>query len=203
VAINRYVRRVRAVLTLGLLTLPFILALSVSSAGAGLGVACPAPTTQPFRAWSDFAQYAQVPDGGFEAGAGGWTLAGGAKVVAGNEPFYVRSAGDRWSLSMPAGSTATSPPMCISLLSSKMRFIAGGSKGSVKVQVLYRGPLSSVLGTFDGGTVTSTGTWAPSPEMSMLGGVLPLLTQSVQFRFVATTGSARIDDVYLDPWKLG
>ena len=202
-AINRRMRRVTAVLTLGLVTLPFILALGTSSAGAGLGVACPSPTTQPFRAWSDFAQYAQVPDGGFEAGASGWTLAGGAKVVAGNEPFYLRSAGDRWSLSMPAGSTVTSPPMCISLLSSKMRFVAGGSKGSMKVQVLYRGLLSSVVGTFDGGTVTSNGTWAPSPEISMLGGVLPLLTQSVQFRFVATAGSARIDDVYLDPWKLG
>jgi hypothetical protein len=203
VAINRYVRRLAAAFTLGLATLPVILSLGASSAGAGLGIACPDPTTQPFRAWSDYAQYAQVPDGGFEAGASGWTLAGGAKVVPGNEPFYIRNAGDRWSLSMPAGSTATSPPMCISLLSSKMRFVAGGSKGSVKVQVVYRGLLSSVLGAFDGGTVASNGTWAPSPEISMLGGVLPLLTKSVQFRFVATTGSTRIDDVYLDPWKLG
>jgi hypothetical protein len=203
VATNRCVQRVRALLALGLVTLPLILALGASSAGAGLGIACPDPTTQPFRAWSDYAQYAQVPDGGFEAGASGWKLAGGAKVVAGNEPFYLRSAGDRWSLSMPAGSTATSPPMCISLLSSKMRFVAGGSKGSVKVQVLYRGLLSSVLGVFDGGTVTSNGTWAPSPEISMLGGVLPLLTQSVQFRLVATSGSVRVDDVYLDPWKIG
>jgi hypothetical protein len=203
VATNRCVQRVRALLALGLVTLPLILALGASSAGAGLGIACPDPTTQPFRAWSDYAQYAQVPDGGFEAGASGWKLAGGAKVVAGNEPFYLRSAGDRWSLSMPDGSTATSPPMCISLLSSKMRFVAGGSKGSVKVQVLYRGLLSSVLGVFDGGTVTSNGTWAPSPEISMLGGVLPLLTQSVQFRLVATSGSVRVDDVYLDPWKIG
>lgn len=202
-ATNRCVRRARALLALGLVTLPLILALGASTAGAGLGIACPDPTTQPFSAWSDYAQYAQVPDGGFEAGASGWKLAGGAKVVAGNEPFYLRSAGDRWSLSMPAGSTATSPPMCISLLSSKMRFVAGGSKGSVKVQVLYRGLLSSVLGVFDGGTVTSDGTWAPSPEISMLGGVLPLLTQSVQFRLVATSGSVRVDDVYLDPWKIG
>lgn len=202
-ASNRFIRRVGAVLALGLVTLPLILALGASSASAGLGIACPDPTTQPFRAWSDYAQYAQVPDGGFEAGASGWELAGGAKVVRGNEPFYIRSVGDRWSLSMPAGSTATSPPMCISLLSSKMRFVAGGSKGSFKVQVLYRGMLSSTLGVFDGGTVTSTGTWAPSPELSMLGGVLPLLTQSVQFRFVATSGSAKIDDVYLDPWKIG
>ena len=37
----------------------------------------------------------------------------------------------------------------------------------------------------------------------MLGGVLPLLTQSVQFRLVATSGTTRVDDLFLDPWKLG
>jgi hypothetical protein len=94
--------------------------------------------------------------------------------------------------------------MCISLLSSKMRFVVGGRAASaVKVQVVYRGLLSSVLGVFDGGTVTSAGAWTPSPEISMLGGVLPLLTQSVQFRLVATNGSPQVDDVFLDPWKLG
>jgi hypothetical protein len=203
VSTTRCTRRVRASLALVLVTLPLALAFGASSTKAGLGIACPDPTTQPFRAWSDYAQYAQVPDGGFEAGASGWKLAGGAKIVSGNEPFYLRGAGDRWSLSMPAGSTATSPPMCISLLSSKMRFVAGGSKGSVKVQVLYRGLVSSVTGVLDGGTVNSNGAWAPSPEVSMLGGVLPLLTQSVQFQFVATSGSMRVDDVFLDPWKIG
>jgi hypothetical protein len=35
----------------------------------------------------------------------------------------------------------------------------------------------------------------------MLGGVLPLLTSSVSFRFTAVGGAASIDDVYLDPMK--
>jgi hypothetical protein len=35
----------------------------------------------------------------------------------------------------------------------------------------------------------------------MLGGVLPLLTSSVSFRFTAVDGAAAIDDVYLDPMK--
>ncbi len=84
-----------------------------------------------------------------------------------------------------------------------MRFFVGGAAGSrFKVQVIYNGLLSSVLGILDGGTVSSDGTWAPSPAISMLGGVLPLLTRSVQFRFVSTAGTAKIDDVYLDPWKV-
>jgi hypothetical protein len=44
---------------------------------------------------------------------------------------------------------------------------------------------------------------SPRKRAAMLGGVLPLLTQSVQFRFVATSGTPRIDDVYLGPMKSG
>ena len=197
-------RRGRLLLALTLTALPLTLTIGSAPASAGLGVACPAPTTQVFRAWSDYAYYAPLIDGGFEGRASGWTLAGGAKVVAGNETFFLNSASDRSSLLLPAGSSATSPPMCISLLSSKMRFVLGGPKGSsVKVQVVYRGLLSSLLGVFDGGTVASNGKWTPSPEIGMLGGVLPLLTQSVQFRFVSVAGAPQIDDAYLDPWKIG
>jgi hypothetical protein len=179
------------------------LALTISPpAHAGLGLACPDATSQVFRSWGDAANYALVPDGGFEAGASGWALTGDARVVAGNEPYHLHASADSSSLRLAAGATTTSPQMCIGLLSSKMRFVLGGTAGStVRVQVIYRGPLSSVLGIFDGGTAKTSGTWAPSPELSMLGGFLPLLTQSVQFRFVALSGAVMIDDVYLDPWK--
>jgi hypothetical protein len=194
----------RAAGLLAPLALLFVLALGVSPAQGGLGIACPNPTTQPFKSWSDLARYTIVPDGGFEAGGSGWAFTGGARVVAGNEPFFIRSRGDARSLLLPPGATATSPPMCIGLLSSKMRFVLGGPAGSsVKVQVVYRGPVSSLLGVLDSGTARSSGSWGPSPEVAMLGGVLPLLTQSVQFRLVGAGGPAQVDDVFLDPWKLG
>jgi len=83
-----------------------------------------------------------------------------------------------------------------------MRFLVKGDSGSsVKVQILYRGLLSSVLGILDGGTISAGGSWKPSPQIGMLGGVLPLLTSSVSFRFTAVGGAAAIDDVYLDPMK--
>ena len=199
-----FMRRARALLAVGFAANVIALVFGAAPASAGLGIACPDATTKPFSRWADFANYAYLPDGGFEAGASGWKLASGAKVVAGNEPFYLRSTSHRYALALPKGSTATSPPMCIGLLSSKMRFVVTGASGSrVKVQVIYRGVLSSVLGIFDGGTVSTNGTWQPSPEISMLGGVLPLLTQSVQFRFVSTSGTPKIDDVYLDPMKSG
>jgi hypothetical protein len=200
---NLLVQRGRALLALTVAAFALSLVIGTSSAGAGLGIACPDPTAQVFHPWSDYAQYALVPDGGFEAGARGWALSGGAKVVSGNEPYFLNSKTDRSSLALPAGSSATSPPMCIALLSSKMRFVVGGqAKSTVRVQVIYRGLLSKVLGILDGGTVASDGTWQPSPQISMLGGVLPVLTRSVQFRLVGTSGTVQVDDLYLDPWKI-
>jgi hypothetical protein len=202
VAMNPFFRRVRAVVVLGLVGGTIAMAMGAAPASAGLGLACPSATSTPFTAWKDYANYVFAPDGGFESGGSGWTLSGGARAVAGNESFYVHSKTDKTSLSLPAGASATSPPMCISLFSSKMRFVARGDSGSsVKVQIVYRGLLSSVLGILDGGTYSAGGSWKPSPQIGMLGGLLPLLTSSVSFRFTAVGGAVGIDDVYLDPMK--
>ena len=200
-------RSLKAVLVIGAIAL-----FGAAPASAGLGLACPDPTTKPFSPWGDYAKYAFVPNGGFEGGAGGWTLTGGAKVVSGNESFFVHGARERYSLSLPPGSTAMSTPMCISLFSGKMRFFtanAGAPAARVKVQVLYNGGVGSLLGTVgkllglsEVGYVSSGKAWQPSPAIAMLGGTLPLLTSSVQFRFSAPAdgGAFRIDDVYLDPF---
>ena len=201
-ALNSFVRRARAALALGLVGGAIAMAAGAAPASAGLGLACPSPTSTPFAAWKDYANYAFAPDGGFESGGSGWSLSGGARAVSGNELYYVHGSTDKTSMSLPKGASATSPGMCISLLSSKMRFVVRGDSGSsVKVQVIYRGLLSSVLGIFDGGTISSGGSWKPSPAIGMLGGTLPLFTTSVSFRFTAVGGAAAIDDVYLDPMK--
>jgi hypothetical protein len=177
------------------------MAFGAAPASAGLGLACPSPTGTPFAPWSDYANYAFSPDGGFEGGASGWSLSG-ARVVSGNESFDLHSDSDSRSLSLPEGASATSPLMCISLLSGKMRFVSRGDSGAkVKVQIIYRGLLSSVLGVLDGGTDSVGGNWKPSQQVGMLGGILPLLTSGVQFKFTAVYGDAQLDDVYLDPMK--
>jgi hypothetical protein len=202
VALNSFVRRARAALALGLVGGAIAMAAGAAPASAGLGLTCPSATSTPFATWKDYANYAFAPDGGFESGGTGWSLSGGARAVSGNESYYVHSRTDKTSMSLPKGASATSPGMCISLISSKMRFVVRGDAGSsVKVQVVYRGLLSSLLGIFDGGTISAGGTWKPSPAIGMLGGVLPLLTTSVSFRFTAANGAAAIDDVYLDPMK--
>jgi hypothetical protein len=204
----------RRALALALLTLASaFVAMSVSapSAHAALGVACPDPVTQAFLQWNDPAKYAFLPNGGFEQGTYGWTVSGGAKVVSGNESFFVHSRYDRYSLSLPPGSSATSPPMCLSLLNSKMRFFTqntGNPAARMRVQVLYNGGVggllsivTKLLGVSDVAAITAAPTWQPSSPVGMLSGTLPLLTNTVQFRFTPldSGGAWQIDDVYLDP----
>lgn len=201
---------------LGLAALASAAAMTASAAAPSaqattLALPCPTPAAQTFAPWGDPNWYSPAPDGGFENGAAGWTLAGGARIVTGNEPYMVGGAGQSHSLSLPAGSSATSPPMCIGLLSDGMRFFlqnTGAAGSGMRVQVIYNGGagallggLGSTLGISDRGTFSGTSAWQPSPNFLMAGGVVPLLTQSVQFRFtpLSTGGSWRIDDVYLDP----
>jgi hypothetical protein len=204
--------RVRAVGLVALAAAAFVAAtVTAKPANAALGVACPNPTEQIFKAWGDWAHYAFLPNGGFEYGTWGWKGAGSPRVVAGNESFYVNSVHDDYSLALPAGSSVTSPPMCISLLNSKMRFFVsntGDPNARLKVQVLYNGGVGSLLslvtkllGISDVGYVTAGEAWQPSSPVGMLSGALPLLTSSVQFRFTSLDagGEFRIDDVYLDP----
>ena len=53
------------------------------------GSSCPKSGTQVFAPWKDFNSYYLSPNGGFENSSSGWSLAGGASVVSGNEPFSV------------------------------------------------------------------------------------------------------------------
>jgi hypothetical protein len=175
-----------------------------ASSHAALGVACPDPTFQPFQPWSDGSSYWFAPNGGFENGAYGWTLNGDARVVAGNEKFHVHNAADSHSLLLRSGSSATSAPVCIGLLSTNMRFFLAnrGDVGArLRVQAVYRGGLGQVLGIADVGTLSAGSEWQPSSRFLMLGGVAPLLTSSVSFRFTPLGPNAawRIDDLYVDP----
>ena len=65
--------------------------------------------------------------------------------------------------------------------------------------------LLGILTVLDGGTVSGSSTWAPSPRLELLlSNVLSLVgTRAVAFRFtpVGVGASYQIDDVYLDPWK--
>src|SRR3954447_12402877 len=45
------------------------------------------PLARTFLPWLDAAWYEAAPDGSLEGGGAGWSLAGGAAVVAANDPY--------------------------------------------------------------------------------------------------------------------
>jgi hypothetical protein len=170
---------------------------------------CDQSSSQAFaRVDGDRSNYVLVPGGSFESGAPGWTLGHGAAVVSGNEPWRVHGAGDSHSLSIPAGSSVTTPPMCFAPGDWHMRFFAASSSSSLSsLQVRVRvKSLLGVLSILDGGKISSNSTWQPSPRLGLLLTNLTgvLATNAVSFQFVPSdSASWRIDDVYLDPWKNG
>jgi hypothetical protein len=169
---------------------------------------CDTTASQPFARFGDYSSYVLVPGGSFESGAPGWQLKGGSGVVAGNEPYYVHGKKDRYSLSIPAGGSATTPPMCFAFGDWHLRFFtqsSSTSRSSLRVNVVVKS-LCGVLSILDGGTVSDDNTWSPSPRLKLaLTNITGLLaTDSVSFQFVpGDRASWRIDDVYLDPWKSG
>jgi hypothetical protein len=151
--------------------------------------------SQPFARWNDTASYFPAPGGSFEGGAAGWTLTGGAAVQTGGNPFL--SGGS--SLSLPAGSSATSPAICVDLGSPTVRAFSSVQSGYVAVSVTVSGLTLPI------GAITSRGSWQPTPSFIMLTNTLGILsptgTVNASFRFTSVGGAARLDDVYVDPYR--
>jgi hypothetical protein len=174
--------------------------------GTGPASSCPS-SSKVFAPWGDSNNYMLVPGGAFEPGTPGWALSGGAKVMAGNEPFYVRSAQDKSSLYLQNGSAALSPTICFGLGDWHSRFFVrnvGSTSGKLKVDVVTKS-LLGVLSILDGGSISGTGVWAPSPNIGLtvtnVCSLLGVKAVSFRLRAVGTGAAFQVDDVYLDPWK--
>lgn len=175
-----------------------ILALPVSAAQASaldLSACSIAPTSQPFAPWLDPAWYELAPGGDFESPA--WSLDGGAQRVAGSEPFAATGTLGSWSLSLPAGASAQSPPTCVDAAYPTIRFFTAGV-GLVAVNVVY-GNL-----TIPAGVAVATGGWSPS-LVALTSSALVALTSDgsaqMSIQLTSLAGEVRVDDVFVDPWN--
>lgn len=166
---------------------------------------CTDATGQPFLPWLDPARYALVPDGSLERGGRQWTVANGAAIVAGNEPFHVNSAADRHSLSLPDGASATTGRICLAVDRPTLRFFAvnsGSPLSALSVEAIFVGPLGE-LATVDVGLLFASEAWAPTPHIAIpASAAAPAGADAVRFRFTPVGGGGqwRIDDVYVDPF---
>lgn len=184
-----------------------------AAANAGLLVesatSCEAESlSRPFLPWLDISRYTLVPGGSFEPGAPGWNRSGDAAVVAGNESFRVHGSGDAASLRLGAGSSATSPAMCVGIDHPTMRLFARRTGGSLlstlRIDALVEDKLG-LISSLPVGLVVAGGQWSPSLPSVVLASLLPLLpgdNTPIAFSFTPQGGGTwNIDDVYVDPWS--
>jgi hypothetical protein len=166
----------------------------------GLNSQC-GPTSKPFAQFGDYRNYSFGANGGLELGSAGWSLSGGAAVVSGNESYYVHSRYDSHSLSLPAGSSVTTPPMCMGTFSTWLRFFAkDNGTGSLRVQVQYRSLVGTVVGLLDVRTLDAGSSWQPVPAVLNLQSLNCLLGAGfLQLKLTAMGGSVQVDDFYVDP----
>ena len=166
---------------------------------------------QPFKRWLDPFRYVLAPNGGLERGAAEWKLTGGAKVVDGNETFYVGGKGDSKSLYLPTGSSATTRPMCVQLLHPTIRYFAKNRAtpilSSLLVEALIENPLTGGVVTLPAGVHTGGTSWHPSLPGLVVADFLSILGEdaklAVAFRFkpIGLGAKWQIDDVYVDPFR--
>jgi hypothetical protein len=203
--------------TCGFLRRFAVLSIAVFALAAGVSqpahasTGCPdEPLAREFLPWLDLAYYKLAPNGGLESGSAAWSLRNGAKVVSGNESFYLRAAGDQYSLSLPSGSSATTSPTCVTTLDGTVRLFvrnSGSLLSTLKVEVLYTDafgtPRAAPIALLLGGA-----RWQPTLPTAFLANLLhpPLLTDGkvdVAFRFTpqGSLSGWRIDDVYVDPFR--
>lgn len=161
-----------------------------------------------FSPWGDQRNYVLAPDGGFEAGGSGWQLNRGAAVVEGNESYYLNDAADSKSLSLPAGSSAASPAVCMSIDTPSFRLVArntGDPSSQLRVEASYK--LLGLIRTKTAGTLRADSAWAPTQSVStvltlstIVGTLIPSAIE-IRFTPLDSKGQWQVDDVYIDPFR--
>ncbi len=180
-----------------------------ASAGAAFA-SCQKPAlSTPFAQFGDTSSYFLVPGGSFEGSASqvGWSLSG-AELTAGNEPFHVGGSGQDQSLTIDSGGSAMSPTFCLDSTMPDLRFFARQTAPGSDLLVqgvfsLGRHQVVWPLGVVRDGSMNG---WGAVRPIGLQVRVLPSWMRiPVQLRFATTDGggSWQIDDVYVDPFRLG
>jgi hypothetical protein len=202
-------RLIAAVLTALALSATPAVAATTTTTTTSAAAGCTTPTTQAFLFANDRSDYVLAPGGNAEGSLSGWSLTGGAAVVAGGAPAVTGAAAGTKSLVIPSGGSVTSAPMCIAAHSPFFRFQAKstGFTGALKVEVLYLdGP--RYTGERETGYVTGGGTWVPTNRLSLAQGIMGVNGSStsqatVAFRFtpVGYGSKWQVDNLYVDPYR--
>lgn len=166
--------------------------------------------TQIFYPWGDHSYYDAIPTGSFETGdAPGWTLTGGASVTTPGNTLVPYTRG--YALSMPVGSSVTTPPICVETGLPYIRMfgytttIPTKVTSGLQVQLLYTSTAGKDV-TQNLTTINNLKAWAPTPQIKLpsADSIKPDSNNHlwVQYRFTPLNKTAwSIDDLFVDPKK--
>ena len=172
---------------------------------------CTAPRLfNPLLAFKDRRDYFVAPAGDFEDSAlPGWQLTGGATVTSGNSPHAVAGGAHGKSLSLPSGSSATSPEMCVDLSYPTFRFFVAqlerDTDSDLAIDVIYPGLAKNNVREAKKLRLRAKDGWKLSDDIKLepqrLGKAWGWRRIAIRFRVESDNKSAayRVDDVLIDP----
>jgi hypothetical protein len=177
-----------------------LLALAALGSASASAASCPsAGASNVFSPWKDQRNYVLAPDG--------WKLSGGAQVVGENESYYLAGKDHSRSLSLPAGSSAVSPPVCMAIDTPVFRMMArnsGDPSSRLRVTASYK--LLGLVRTQTIETVTAGSSWAPTNPQSTVLTLAPvvgsLIPSAIEINVTPldSKGKWQVDDLYIDPF---
>lgn len=153
-----------------------------------------------------------MPGGNFESplAATGW-IVDRAGRAPGNEPFVVGAATDSTSLVIDGGGTALSPAFCIDSSMTDLRFFARSlsANGKLVVRLVLQTRAGLTIAPFSRVATLAAGSmpsWAPTGQLALADGVAapPGHTSTARLAFtVEGHGGWQLDDIYVDPYRMG
>jgi hypothetical protein len=196
-----------------LLTAAVGAALAVTAAVASAAGTCVFPASSAlFQPWADTNSYFVAPGGDFEAGLSGWSAAGGAGVVSGNESYGGGGAGSS-SLALPTTSSVVrTPTMCVTSNAPVFRMFIknngnlGHVDGQLAVYLNFSGADGKPQHVKIAALKVANTKWTLSPKISFIQYLsTPLQSGYANISFTIepndTHGNWQIDDLYVDPYS--
>ena len=153
-----------------------------------------------------------MPGGSFESplAAAGW-IVDRAERAPGNEPSLVGAATDASSLVIGGGGVALSPAFCVDSSMPYLRFFARslGTNGKLAVRLVVQTRLGVSTAPFSRVAALPAGsmpTWAPTGQLALADGMTAPGARPSTARLAFSVeghGAWQLDDIYVDPYRMG
>lgn len=176
---------------------------SFAAYSASAQAACSYPEAeQVFSPWKDKGWYQLAPDGGLAEGGNGWTLEGGAQLVADPDARTHEGVQEETAVSLPFGSSAISPPVCVDPTTPDFRFMirnVGDKGGKLRVTVVYENTVK-VTKARNADVHSDKNEWLPTPPLKLETEGEAERVARIIFTAKDPKSSYLVDDLYVDPF---